>query len=95
MLYNYIKAIAGLALCIGFILIAVSILRKHQGKLETLFSGRALLKTDTRRLRAIERLPLAPGHTAVLLKKDDEEHFVILSPGGMQTIPRGKVHKHG
>lgn len=95
MLYNYVKAIAGLALCIGFILIAVSLLRKHQGRLEKLFSGRALLKTDARRLRAIERLQLAPGHTAVLIAKDDEEHFVVLSPGGMQTISRGKVQKNG
>src|SRR3546814_17812959 len=35
-----------------------------------------------RRMQTIERLPLAPGHTAILLLKDGKEHFILLSPNG-------------
>lgn len=86
MLMNYIQAIAGLILCLGLVFIVVSLLRRHQDKLEKFFSGRTFIKKDVRRLKTIERLQLAQGHTALILGKDDEEHFVILTPAGVSVV---------
>lgn len=82
----YVKAIAGLLLCVGLILAAAHFARLHRDKLERLFSGNLLAPTKQRRLKSIERLQLAPGHVAVLFQQDEAEHLVILSPEGASIV---------
>lgn len=87
---NYLQAVFGLIFCIGLILVAASFAKKHREKLEKIFSGGLFTKVGVKRLKAIERLPLAPGHTAILLQKDGVEHFIILSPQSAQVVEAGK-----
>lgn len=54
-------------------------------QLRTLFAL-LLPRVGSRRLQAVERLPLAPGHMAVILRKDGVEHFILLSPHGAQSL---------
>lgn len=39
-----------------------------------------------RRLSIVEVLPIDPRHKAILLRRDDREHLVILSPNGETVI---------
>ena len=88
---NYLQAVIGLIICIGLILVVASLARKHKDQIEKIFSGNLFAEaTAERRLKTIERLPLAPGHTAVILQKDGVEHFVILSPQSSLVVEPGK-----
>ena len=88
---NYLQAVIGLIICIGLILVAASLAKKHKDQIEKIFSGNLFTHVVAeRRLRTIERLALAPGHTAVILHKDGVEHFVILSPQSSLVVEPGK-----
>lgn len=43
-----------------------------------------------RRLRVVEVLPLDPRRKAILLRRDDREHLVILGPSG-ETIVETQI----
>lgn len=42
-----------------------------------------------RRLKIVEILPLDPRRKAIILRKDDKEHLVILGPTGETVVESG------
>jgi flagellar protein FliO/FliZ len=48
-----------------------------------------LIPADKRRLKIIEMLPLDARHRAILLRRDDKEHLVILSTSGETVVETG------
>lgn len=87
---NYLQAVIGLIICIGLILSIASLAKKHKDKLENVFAGGLFAQVEQKRMKTVERLPLAPGHTAVIVQKDGSEHFIILSPQSAQLVETGK-----
>ena len=47
------------------------------------------LPLQKRRLKVIESLTLGPRHRAILLRRDDREHLVILGPAGETVVENG------
>jgi flagellar protein FliO/FliZ len=47
------------------------------------------LQGQKRRLKIVEVLPIGARHRAVLIKRDDVEHLVILSPTGETVVESG------
>lgn len=45
-----------------------------------------LLPADKRRLKIVEILPLDARHRAILLRRDDKDHLVILSASGDTVV---------
>lgn len=51
------------------------------------FGGTArMLPADKRRLKIVEILPLDARHRAILLRRDDKDHLVILSASGDTVV---------
>jgi flagellar protein FliO/FliZ len=48
-----------------------------------------LIPADKRRLKIVETLPLDARHRAILLRRDNKEHLVILSPTGETVVETG------
>lgn len=48
--------------------------------------GFTLQQGKKRRLKIVEMLPLDTKHKAVLLRRDDKDHLVILGPNGETVI---------
>lgn len=42
--------------------------------------------TGVRRLKIVETLPLTPQHRAMILRRDDVEHLVIIGPNGAVIV---------
>jgi flagellar protein FliO/FliZ len=53
--------------------------------------GLTLQQGKKRRLKIVEILPLTSNHKAVLLRRDDKEHLVILGTNG-QTVVEQSIH---
>jgi flagellar protein FliO/FliZ len=45
-----------------------------------------LIPADKRRLKVVEVLPLDARHRAILLRRDDKEHLVILGTSGETVV---------
>ena len=45
-----------------------------------------MLPADKRRLKIVEILPLDARHRAILLRRDDKEHLVILGTSGETVV---------
>lgn len=48
--------------------------------------GGSLISTGKRRIRIVETLPLDARRRAVLIRRDDREHLVILGPSGETVV---------
>lgn len=48
--------------------------------------GMVLQPGKKRRLKVVEVLPIDPRHKAILLRRDDKDHLVILGPNGQTVI---------
>jgi flagellar protein FliO/FliZ len=44
-----------------------------------------------RRLQVVESLALSPNHRAVLIKRDQAEHLIVIGPGG-DTVVEQNIH---
>ncbi len=81
---TYLKAFLGLAIVLGLIL-GLSWLLKRMGFGDGLKGplGRR------RRLSTVEAVMLDGRHKAILLRRDDVEHLVLIGPNTSQVIERG------
>lgn len=81
---TYLKAFLGLAIVLGLIL-GLSWLLKRMGFGDGLKGplGRR------RRLATVEAVMLDGRHKAILLRRDDVEHLVLVGPNTSQLIERG------
>ena len=52
-------------------------------------SGHAITPTSKRRLKIVESLTLDARHRAVILRRDECEHLVILGPNGETVVETG------
>lgn len=81
---SYIKAVLGLALVLGLIVgLAWALKRLGFGNAIKGPLGRR------RRLGTVEAVMLDSRHKAVLIRRDDVEHLVLLGPNTSQVIERG------
>ena len=80
----YIRFVLALILVIGLIL-GLSWLLKRLG----LGIGANGPLTRKRRLRTVESVLLDGRHRAVLIRRDDIEHLVLVGPNTSQVIERG------
>jgi flagellar protein FliO/FliZ len=48
---------------------------------------------NKKRLQLVEVLPLTAQHRAVLIKRDNVEHLVVLGPGGDTVVESGLTHE--
>jgi flagellar protein FliO/FliZ len=80
---TYIKAVLGLALVLGLI-VGLSWLLKRLGFGDSLKGplGRR------RRISTVEGIMLDSRHKAVLIRRDDVEHLVLVGPNTSQVIER-------
>lgn len=51
--------------------------------------GHPLTDPRKRRLKIVEILTLAPRHRAMLIRRDDREHLIILGPNGETLVEHG------
>ena len=80
----YLRFLLALILVIGLIL-ALAWLLKRLG----LGIGATGPLTRRRRLRAVETVLLDGRHRAVLIRRDDVEHLVLIGPNTSQVIEAG------
>lgn len=88
----WVRIAFAFAFCILVAVGAIALLRVRQGRWDA-GDLRSLLKgglpdglTRARRLIMIERLPLAPGHHAVLLRCDNRDLLLHIAPQGATLI---------
>jgi len=82
---TYIQAVLALLIVIGLIAGLAWVLRRTGG---LAFAGGGLRSAD-RRLKVVETLPLGARHRAVLIRRDDVEHLVVLGQSGEVVVERG------
>jgi flagellar protein FliO/FliZ len=70
---SYLRFILALLLVLGLLALAAFLLRR---------SGLGPKMSRSRRLAALESLPLDPRHRLVLVRRDDVEHLLLLGPQG-------------
>ncbi len=78
--YDYIKFFAAFALVMGLMAGLALILKK-------LNLGNIGITPDSkRRIKIVETLPLDARRKAVLIRRDDVDHLVILGPSGETVV---------
>lgn len=84
---DLVRATAALAFTLGLLLGAAWLARRYglmQGQMPSLSKGR---------LKLVEQLWLDAGRTrAILIRCDDQEHLVLVSPTGASTISSKAVN---
>ena len=83
----YLRALLMLALVIGLMLLCFWVLKRLN-----LFQG-SIGAGRTRRLRVVETLLIDGRHRAVLLRRDDTEHLVLIGPGSTILVETGFTAK--
>lgn len=78
----YLRFVLALLLVLGLIAILAWALRRFG------FGG-VLQISRSRRIQLIEACTLGPRHRLVLIRRDNMEHLLLLSPQGDQVIERG------
>lgn len=79
-LHDYLKFIAALLFVLG-LMGGLALVLKRLG-----LGSASMLPADKRRLKVLEILPLDARRKAVLLRRDDAEHLVILGPSGETVV---------
>lgn len=70
---SYLRFILALVLVLGLLALAAFLLRR---------SGIAPKLGRSRRLSAVESLPIGPKHRLLLVRRDNVEHLLLLGPQG-------------
>lgn len=84
---DFMKYFAALALVLGMMGGLALILRKIG------LGNVGVVTPDKRRLSVVEALPLDPRRKALILRRDDQEHLVILGPNGETVVETGIERK--
>jgi flagellar biogenesis protein FliO len=79
---SLIRMFGGLATVLGLLAGALWVVRRYDVKLP----GRLLSSSAARRLELIERLPIDGRRSAVLIRRDDREHLVLIAPEGVLML---------
>jgi flagellar protein FliO/FliZ len=77
---DYIKFVASLALVLG-LMGGLALILKKIG-----LGNIGIVPADKRRLKIVEILPLDARRKALILRRDDKEHLVILGVNGETVI---------
>ena len=77
---DYIKFVASLALVLGM-MGGLTLILKKVG-----LGNIGIVPADKRRLKIVEILPLDARRKALILRRDDKEHLVILGVNGETVI---------
>lgn len=83
---DYLKFIAALALVLG-LMGGLALILKKIG-----LGNIGLVPADKRRLKIVELLPLDARRKALILRRDDKEHLVILGVNG-ETVVETNIEK--
>jgi flagellar protein FliO/FliZ len=81
----YLRALLSLVFVLGLLLLCFWILKRLH-----LFQG-SMAPSRTRRLRIVETLLIDGRHRAVLLRRDDAEHLVLLGPASTTLIETSPI----
>lgn len=84
---DYIKFVAALALVLGMMGGLALILKKIG------LGNVGVVPADKRRLSIVEILQLDPRRKALILRRDDKEHLVILGASGETVVETGIERK--
>ena len=82
---DYLRFLAALAATLGLLLLAAWGLRKYGHRLGAIGLGGASAPAR-RRLEIVETLALGPRQRVVILRRDDAEHLLALSPDRATVI---------
>ena len=77
---DYIKFVAALALVLGM-MGGLALILKRLG-----LGNVGVLPADKRRLKIVEILSIDPRRKALILRRDDKEHLVILGVNGETVV---------
>ena len=79
-----IKFFSALVLVIGLMLGLSMVMRRINGE-------KLNLRAQKRRLKVVESVPLDNRRRAILLRRDDRDHLVILGPTGETVVESGII----
>ena len=81
---NYLRFVAALLFVLGLIALATWLARRFG------LGGQApTVRRGERRLKVVETMTLDSKHRAVLLRRDDTEHLVVLGANGDLVVETG------
>ena len=83
---DYLKFVASLALVLG-LMGGLALVLKRLG-----LGNVGMLPPDKRRLKVVEILTIDPRRKALILRRDDKEHLVILGVNG-ETVVETYIEK--
>ncbi|GAB5349272.1 flagellar biosynthetic protein FliO [Alteriqipengyuania sp. 357] len=81
-----VRALGALGLLLGMLTAALWAVRRYDLRLPG-----ALVRNSGRRLEVVERLGIDKRRSAILIRRDDREHLVIISPEG-QIVVESRPH---
>lgn len=86
---DYLKFVAALALVLGM-MGGLALILKRLG-----LGNVGMLPPDKRRLKIVEILTIDPRRKALILRRDDKEHLVILGVNGETVVETDIERKDG
>ncbi len=98
---SVLRTLGALATVLGLLAGALWVVRRYDIKLPAQFAGGG---GAARRLALVERLPLDGRRSVALIRRDDQEHLVLIAPEGLLLLdaaagtasvprrPRTKTH---
>ena len=84
---DYLRFLAALGATLGLLLLAAWALRKYGHRLGTF--GVPGADRPQRRLEVVESLALSPRQRLMIVRRDDREHLIALSPDRAEVIEGG------
>ncbi len=80
---SVLRALGALATVLGLLAGALWVVRRYDIKLPAQFGAGG---GSTRRLALVERLPLDGRRSIALIRRDDQEHLVLIAPEGLLML---------
>ncbi len=80
---SVLRTLGALATVLGLLAGALWVVRRYDIKLPAQFAGAA---GGTRRLVLVERLSLDGRRSVALIRRDDQEHLVLIAPEGLLLL---------
>ncbi|HWW65182.1 MAG TPA: flagellar biosynthetic protein FliO [Sphingomonadaceae bacterium] len=81
---SILRTLGALATVLGLLAGALWVVRRYDIKLPAQFMGGG--GGSTRRLALVERLALDGRRSIALIRRDDEEHLVLIAPEGLLRL---------
>jgi flagellar protein FliO/FliZ len=83
---SFLRMMGSLAVVLGLLVGALWLVRRYEIRVPQRWLAGFSMRSDTRRMELIERLAIDPRRSVALIRLDNREHMVLITPEGVLAL---------